>query len=397
MSRDEVQKLLGGYATGTLTPEEQKALFAAALEDQELFDALAHEQSLRDLLRDPAAKAHVLAALDAPRARGRWIGWVRRPWVAGLAMAGIAAVSIAVWRGQRSPEPQTQIIANVQPQPQAPPANEPAAPAPRAASRVEAPRDRDLRTRVKPQAPPPVATAPIAPPAAPLSDLKDAAAAPVIAENKQAELRLDKARDQLSVQNGAQITTLNGLQNSQTGAPSPMAQNMANVSQQQQSFRSGDAPLVLNAPTFAVQEKAAGGGGVGARQKAEAAAVPLKFTILRDNNSEADAATPLSAGEAVKLRIVPGSDGFLYVMEGATTLAQAQVKAQQQFETQALKSDAPGQRRLRVILSLTPIAPGIAGAFVGGSLQESAKKATLARTTAAVPLPIEQSIILTWR
>jgi len=44
MSRDEVQKLLGGYATGTLTPEEQQALFAAALEDQELFDALAHEQ-----------------------------------------------------------------------------------------------------------------------------------------------------------------------------------------------------------------------------------------------------------------------------------------------------------------------------------------------------------------
>ena len=34
MNRDAIQKLLGGYATGTLTPEEQQALFAAALDDQ---------------------------------------------------------------------------------------------------------------------------------------------------------------------------------------------------------------------------------------------------------------------------------------------------------------------------------------------------------------------------
>ena len=51
MSREDIQKLLGGYATGTLTPEEQQALFSAALEDQELFDALAREQSLRDAAR----------------------------------------------------------------------------------------------------------------------------------------------------------------------------------------------------------------------------------------------------------------------------------------------------------------------------------------------------------
>src|ERR1019366_6497011 len=66
MSPEDIKKLLGGYATGTLTAEERQALFAAALEDQELFDALAREQSLRDLLRDPAARAQLLAALDAP-------------------------------------------------------------------------------------------------------------------------------------------------------------------------------------------------------------------------------------------------------------------------------------------------------------------------------------------
>ena len=71
MSREEVQKLLGGYATGTLTAEEQQALFEAALEDQELFDTLAREQGLRDLLRDPPARAELLAALDERHERPR--------------------------------------------------------------------------------------------------------------------------------------------------------------------------------------------------------------------------------------------------------------------------------------------------------------------------------------
>jgi hypothetical protein len=103
MNREDIQKLLGGYATGTLTPEEEQALFAAALDDQELFDALAREQSLRDLLRDPAAKAQLLAALDErPR---RWYerigGW--RPAMAAAALAGIAVVAVIVVRPGRPP------------------------------------------------------------------------------------------------------------------------------------------------------------------------------------------------------------------------------------------------------------------------------------------------------
>src|ERR1035441_2147596 len=101
MSPEDIKKLLGGYATGTLTIEEQQALFAAALEDQELFDALAREQSLRDLLRDPAARAELLGALDTPATRpvDFW-QWLRRPMVAGLATAGGAAIAIgAVWQG----------------------------------------------------------------------------------------------------------------------------------------------------------------------------------------------------------------------------------------------------------------------------------------------------------
>ena len=103
MNREDIQKLLGGYATGTLTPEEQQALFEAALDDQELFDALAREEPLRDLLRDPAAKAQLLAALDEKPAR--WyqrLGW--RPAAAVLAIAGIGAIAVVAVRRERTPE-----------------------------------------------------------------------------------------------------------------------------------------------------------------------------------------------------------------------------------------------------------------------------------------------------
>ena len=92
MSRDDIQKLLGGYATGTLTPAEQDALFAAALDDQELFDALAREQSLRDLLRDPATKAQLLATLDE-KPRAGWLTWWK-PVAIGLSMAAISVVVV---------------------------------------------------------------------------------------------------------------------------------------------------------------------------------------------------------------------------------------------------------------------------------------------------------------
>ena len=49
MTPDHIRQLLGGYATGTLTDQEKKLLFEAALEDQELFDAMAAEDSLREL------------------------------------------------------------------------------------------------------------------------------------------------------------------------------------------------------------------------------------------------------------------------------------------------------------------------------------------------------------
>ena len=88
MRPEDIRKLLGGYATGTRTAEERQALFEAALDDQELFDALAKEQPLRDLLEDPAARAHLLAARRVVdgfwphrsilRLRNKYVGCVKR-------------------------------------------------------------------------------------------------------------------------------------------------------------------------------------------------------------------------------------------------------------------------------------------------------------------------------
>ena len=59
MTKDEIRQLLAGFATNTLTETERRTLFEAALDDQELFDALQQEQALKDLLADPGSRAQI--------------------------------------------------------------------------------------------------------------------------------------------------------------------------------------------------------------------------------------------------------------------------------------------------------------------------------------------------
>jgi len=58
MAKD-LEKLLGGYATSTLTEQERKALFEAALDDQQLFNALADEEALKELLARNKIKTYL--------------------------------------------------------------------------------------------------------------------------------------------------------------------------------------------------------------------------------------------------------------------------------------------------------------------------------------------------
>jgi len=103
MSEQDLEKLLGGFAADTLTPEEKQTLYTAALQDQQLFNSLADEQALKELLADPAVRRRLLASLEQKSASDAggslpWLDWFRRP--AGLAFAGgLAAAALAVVLG----------------------------------------------------------------------------------------------------------------------------------------------------------------------------------------------------------------------------------------------------------------------------------------------------------
>src|ERR1022692_4500746 len=162
MSREEIQKLLGGYATDTLSEAERRALFEAAIEDQELFDALAKEQALRDVLHDPSARQQLIEVLGPARepvAARAW-RWLRQP--AALAMAGgMAALLIVaglVLRQTRHPARREVMMADAL-VPPPPRAAEPSIVPPRAAQQklFRAPAARVLRPSATLPAPPALA------------------------------------------------------------------------------------------------------------------------------------------------------------------------------------------------------------------------------------------------
>ena len=101
MRPEEIEALLGGYATGTLTEQERDALFRAALTNQNLFNALADEQALKELLDDPASRRELLDALGEARMPflAKFRMWMGRPasWaVAGSMAAAVLAVVVLI-------------------------------------------------------------------------------------------------------------------------------------------------------------------------------------------------------------------------------------------------------------------------------------------------------------
>ncbi|HKE62139.1 MAG TPA: hypothetical protein VKB33_06685 [Nitrospira sp.] len=136
MPEHELEKLLGGFAADTLTPEERKKLFTAALHDQQLFNALADEQALKELLADPAVRRRLLQALNQAGPSGAafsWLNWLRRPatlaYAGGLAVAVLAVVlSTKVYQEslRQATQSAREDVQPVSPPLPAPPASEPA-------------------------------------------------------------------------------------------------------------------------------------------------------------------------------------------------------------------------------------------------------------------------------
>lgn len=106
MNPADIRKLLGGYAADTLTAEERQALFEAALTDQDLFNELAREQALKELLEDPGARRQLLSALEEkPAFAERLRAWMGRSmaWVAAGSLAVAALLVVVVVRRAEAP------------------------------------------------------------------------------------------------------------------------------------------------------------------------------------------------------------------------------------------------------------------------------------------------------
>lgn len=172
MNKDEIQKLIGGYATGSLTEEERRSLFEAALDDQELFDALQNEQALKELFDDPLSREQVrraaAASLPSPKR-----AWFRQPWMwgAGVSVAAAAVLLVVLLQPAQqrnaayvappkqvaqAPQPPQVDVKESTPGPQDEKPAKIAKPA-EPVKPVESARKEELRALVPPPSPPPAA------------------------------------------------------------------------------------------------------------------------------------------------------------------------------------------------------------------------------------------------
>jgi hypothetical protein len=100
---EEIRGLIGGYATGSLTEAQKKALFEAALEDQELFDELAREQEIKELVDLPGARERLIEAVSKPEPRR--VPWWRQAWAMGALAAAAVGIVAMGWMLSRPPKP----------------------------------------------------------------------------------------------------------------------------------------------------------------------------------------------------------------------------------------------------------------------------------------------------
>jgi hypothetical protein len=388
MSREEIRKLLGGYATDTLTAEERQALFAAALEDQELFDALGREQSLRDLLRDPAARAHLLAALDTPAPAQ----WYRRWWMplSAAAMAVVLATVAIVAVRRHPPAAHEVTVAKLEPPvavaaPAAAPASAPAAaPAGLKTSVGKRPAVVVVKksppvtlARVAAPPAPPVAAPPppwprvelqAVPPAALPPSTKGTAAPKVGAATDGAEMVISYA-------------TSAALEKARA---ENFAQSLGAVS----GFRETANALFYGGLSGGASGGASGGGGragagamggiisgapPAARPMAKAAAAPaghlgIQYRILRKADSgefvEADSAATglVAAGTTFKFQITANDGGYVRLLQEAPDGAWREivnhaVERMQPIETGPIELDQPGRVKFYLAFSRQPLPP----------------------------------------
>jgi hypothetical protein len=296
MNREDAQKLLGGYATGNLSAEERRLLFEAALDDQELFDALAEEQTLKDVLDDPVSRERVrLAVAASPRPRGWWT----RPWIlvpaAGALAAAVLTVALVDWKpGETYEAKKNTTIADNRP------TLKDAAPASPVASS-------DAKARVAKTPVPRVAAGKLAGPAAPpapapaSAPAKDAAEPPKQAETPAAQPSANAAANTANSSGSPGNTRSDGENTQQQNVGQQAGRDQRQSATTETVAR---APMVRNA---LAARPAAGRAG----------AAPVTWSLLRGEadgrESELAAGVRPRVGDRVRLRVTTSAPGYVEI------------------------------------------------------------------------------------
>jgi hypothetical protein len=285
MPQRDIEKLLGGYATDTLTEEERKELFAAALHDQTLFNALAYEHALKEVLDDPRARRLLIDALKKKTTQQYWLenflAWLRRP--SSWALAGSVAVALLaitfVIRMAGLPTPVTERMAGVKALP--PPTSEPAAPG---TDMTKTPEPTPFEGERQKNKQPPQTPSPGAAPAEE-SELRERRAAKLAAPESFS------ASDSKKSDGGNQAAE------QPPALPAPLAKER-------------DSAQEAEVPSRRLKYQ-----GLANRARPRP---NIRYTLLRRGPdglyAQVDPATNFKAGDAVRIAIEPTDDGYLYAL-----------------------------------------------------------------------------------
>jgi hypothetical protein len=296
-------------------------------------------------LRDPAARAHVLASLDE-RPQPWWqraTRWALRPAGVGAMAACLAAVGgYAIWHARQMPAPEAPVLTAENDR--APVAQAPQTPAPVLAAKPT-PERRAVRQAVRP----PAAAVP-APAAAP---------PPPVNQPRQSEALRGpfQQSDSASQQQTVTVTGMAPAVQTQTAAPKDLAQGQL-------------AELPLNSRSALLMSRP-----------------EVKWSALRreeDGSLSSVDADRIRAGDAIVLRLEPYADGYLSVTERLpgsaaprTLVAATRVERAKPLDTPALTLDHPGS--LELFLQFT----AQAGSMIVGHIRDAAGSA-VGKTTVVV-------------
>jgi hypothetical protein len=85
--------VIGGYAHGTLTPDERRTLFERVLHDDEMFETLVAEEPLRELLDDQAFRQSLRRELAAEAKSSAWLSWLSWRVITSVGLGAAAALT----------------------------------------------------------------------------------------------------------------------------------------------------------------------------------------------------------------------------------------------------------------------------------------------------------------